>query len=393
MKFIEKNPPRTFSVGFEGQKIEISDCGEVLLQADEMLTFTTENGAEYDVVRKDFGFYATPSTNGRLKNFGLQTVIIRNLHGQFFVLLVEKGKEELFKRYAQSEQFEIVVKMDDDEDLQRVFKNTVFKKSCPICRENSFKKIFTYNAQPDGEIRFEFASKGEYFREILQCDFCQHCISVHQMDMSSLYSAEYVNATYGEAGLLKAFQKIMSLPPERSDNMGRVQRINEFARKFLKNGSKSVLDVGSGLCVFLHRMKGHGWNCTALDPDERAANHAREVAGVDAICGDFFKISPDEKFNAVTFNKVLEHVEDPIAMLKKAADNLLDGGFVYIEVPDAEEAMKEGNGREEFFIDHHHIFSMTSVSMLASKAGFRVVEMERLHEPSTKYTLRAFLAK
>ncbi|HLN09267.1 MAG TPA: hypothetical protein VK281_09945, partial [Xanthobacteraceae bacterium] len=71
MQFDPKVPPRVFTVGNSGP-IEMRDCGMVALDADEQLTFVTERGAEYDVARKDWGFYATPSLNGRLMQFGLR---------------------------------------------------------------------------------------------------------------------------------------------------------------------------------------------------------------------------------------------------------------------------------------------------------------------------------
>jgi hypothetical protein len=49
------------------------------------------------------------------------------------------------------------------------------------------------------------------------------------------------------------------------------------------------------------------------------------------------------------------------------------------------------NRKTPFFIDHHHIFSAVSLALLAARAGFNVQVIERLHEPSTKYTLRGFL--
>jgi hypothetical protein len=97
------------------------------------------------------------------------------------------------------------------------------------------------------------------------------------------------------------------------------------------------------------------------------------------------------RYHLVTFNKVLEHVEDPIAMLGKSRANLLRGGFVYVEVPDGEMAEKGGKQREEFFIDHLHVFSFASTVCLSKRAGFAPVIVERLQEPSSKYTIRAFL--
>ena len=97
-------------------------------------------------------------------------------------------------------------------------------------------------------------------------------------------------------------------------------------------------------------MKAAGWRGTALDPDPRAAAHARNVVGVNAVCGDFMTLADLGRFDAVTFNKVLEHVEDPVLMLARSRQHLADGGFVYIELPDGEAAAEDGPGREEFFI-------------------------------------------
>ncbi len=94
----------------------------------------------------------------------------------------------------------------------------------------------------------------------------------------------------------------------------------------------------------------------------------------------------------MTFNKVLEHVADPVAMLARArAFHGRADGVVYVEVPDGEAAAAEGPGREEFFIEHLHVFSAASLALLAVRAGFSLVRLERVREPSTKYTLAAFV--
>ena len=121
-----------------------------------------------------------------------------------------------------------------------------------------------------------------------------------------------------------------------------------------------------------------------------ACRHFREDLGLTALEGDFFQVKADERFDLVTFNKVLEHVPDPIAMLRRSLDFLVPSprSRVYVELPDAEAAGRDSAGREELFIDHLHVFSFASMAILASRAGFEVLTMERLREPSSKYTLR-----
>jgi 2-polyprenyl-3-methyl-5-hydroxy-6-metoxy-1,4-benzoquinol methylase len=95
-------------------------------------------------------------------------------------------------------------------------------------------------------------------------------------------------------------------------------------------------------------------------------------------------------FDVVTFNKVLEHVEDPVALLALARPVLASEGFVYYEVPDGESASAEGAGREEFFIEHHHAFSPASAALLSERAGFQPISLARVIEPSGKHTIRIF---
>jgi len=120
MRFEQKSPPRPFEVG-NAVRFEMMDCGSVSMDPNEQVTFMTPAGGEYDVARKDWGFYATPSLNGRLQQFGLRGVLIRNtLTGRYFVLLVEQGRETEFEAYRSQESLEIVAWLDSTETLDRL---------------------------------------------------------------------------------------------------------------------------------------------------------------------------------------------------------------------------------------------------------------------------------
>jgi hypothetical protein len=121
MKFEPKEPPREFEVGFDKKGV-IRDCGTMHLAPDEQITFLTAGGNEYDVTRKDWGFYAAPSLNGRLANFNLRAVLVKNRINRFFVLLVETGKEPLFERYVHDEPLEIIAWLDTTEALRKLEK-------------------------------------------------------------------------------------------------------------------------------------------------------------------------------------------------------------------------------------------------------------------------------
>jgi hypothetical protein len=119
LKFTRNEPSRIFEVGY-AVKRSITDCGRVELGADEQITFVTEAGNEYDVTRKSFGFYATPSLNGRLEKFSLRAVLTKNISGKFFLLLIEKGKEDDFLKYLEEERMDIICWMDSSESLGKI---------------------------------------------------------------------------------------------------------------------------------------------------------------------------------------------------------------------------------------------------------------------------------
>lgn len=121
MKIDIKNPPRAYECGFEVKRT-ILDCARIELGTDEQITLATSSGSEYDVIRKDFGYYATPSTNGRLPRHGLRTAIARNRLDQVFVLLVESGHEDKFETYLREEQMNLVCWLDSDQSVKDFLK-------------------------------------------------------------------------------------------------------------------------------------------------------------------------------------------------------------------------------------------------------------------------------
>jgi hypothetical protein len=123
MNIYPKNPARIFHVGKPENDIFMKDCGSIVLEHDEQVTFTDSSGLEYDVARKDWGFYCTPSLNARLPSFGLRGVLIKNREtARFFVLLVEKGKEVLFDKYCKLENLAVISWLDCEESLKKLEK-------------------------------------------------------------------------------------------------------------------------------------------------------------------------------------------------------------------------------------------------------------------------------
>ncbi len=117
LKINTTNKPREFKVGLD-QSIVLKDCAEIELNPNEQITFKAEAGAEYDVCRKDWGYYATPSINDRLKRCGFKTALVKNAKGQIYIMIVEKDKISGFDAYLKAEN-NVVEKWLDEEPLSK----------------------------------------------------------------------------------------------------------------------------------------------------------------------------------------------------------------------------------------------------------------------------------
>ena len=270
--------------------------------------------------------------------------------------------------------------------------------TCPVCSSIHIQRVYTYTHPPAGETVFPFTER-DYRRTLLQCIPCKHCWNEYgfDCDWNNFYGSVYNQATYGDR-FQQEYARIQALPFEQSNNKQRVANLKRYMMSIHADIPRRVLDVGSGLCVFLAEMVKTGyWTGTAIDPDPRSVAHARdigvtrygEVTVIEGAFGEgkFYDIG---EFDLITFNNVIEHVQYPETVLAEARSYLAPEGVVYIEVPDGEEAVKRGQNQPELFVEHLHVFSVASLAMVASNAGLCVKRIDRIVEPNGNLTLRGY---
>ena len=110
MKIKKKN--RKFKVG-KNNNIIIKEVAKIFLGNNEQVTFVSKK-TEYDVVRKNWGYYATPSINKRLKSKGFKTALVINENKQIYMMLVEKGKIKVFNKYCKDENQKRLLWLDEN---------------------------------------------------------------------------------------------------------------------------------------------------------------------------------------------------------------------------------------------------------------------------------------
>ncbi len=267
---------------------------------------------------------------------------------------------------------------------------------CNLCgSSDNSKKVSEVKSKPDLETDYGIASE-EYYRTIYQCLKCSAYFNSYSPTLlpESFYSGFY-NSSIDSGKLIGRFNRITSLSFEESDNKQRVKRIIDFLHNStdFKLETIDLLDVGTGTGVFLHEAKKYIENINCVDPDPHSIKLVEELIDVkNAWVGSVENIPDSYIFDFISFNKVLEHVQKPIQLLKNAISRLKQNGIIYIELPYSDIIISEGKQKEraEFFIEHLVIYNHSSLEYLIETAGLLSIHTDVIIEPSGKHSIFAF---
>jgi len=105
--------------------------------------------------------------------------------------------------------------------------------------------------------------------------------------------------------------------------------IKFMLRSAIIKKNKKLLDIGCGSGQFLYEMKELGLDVHGVEPGE-----FDETERLNIKKGDLIKVRyPDNYFDIITMNHVLEHLNNPIETIKEIKRILKPGGAFIVGVP------------------------------------------------------------
>lgn len=187
-----------------------------------------------------------------------------------------------------------------------------------------------------------------------------------------LYQQEYFRVSWGEEekAVLQRYQ---------------FDRQLRTIGKFLSRKGR-LLDVGCGNGDFLAYARSEGWEVTGTDI--RLSSQALKLS-CRLIEGPLGQVDLEPgSFDAIRFNHVLEHTQNPLLELQRSRQLAAPGGVIFISVPNlagisarlksfqSRTHLKSHRWRHYAAIHHLWYFTPASLKLLADKAGLRTLFWE-----------------
>lgn len=201
--------------------------------------------------------------------------------------------------------------------------------------------------------------------------------ALSEKDLPGLYSRYYprsevdFDALQREASLVTLKAAALRRWVAGTDNQGHYRALP----------GQRVLDIGCGSCLSLLELRAMGvdaWGVEA-DPNVRViAEHCGLRVHIGSIHDNPF---PDQSFDLIVLNQVIEHVPDPLALLKVVQSRLASGGRAILSFPNfaSFQARRSGTRWINWHVPYHqHHFNRTSFARLAARAGYEVVSIRSI---------------
>jgi SAM-dependent methyltransferase len=121
-----------------------------------------------------------------------------------------------------------------------------------------------------------------------------------------------------------------------------------------------------------------GWRVLGIERDERAAETARRALGLEIVAVPVEELPRDARFDLIIMFHVLEHVGDPVPLLRECAKRLNPGGRLIVNVPNFLSWQSWFAGSKWLNLDtprHLVHFTPPTLTETMKRAGLTVIEI------------------
>jgi SAM-dependent methyltransferase len=136
-----------------------------------------------------------------------------------------------------------------------------------------------------------------------------------------------------------------------------------------------LLDIGCATGTLLAYLRERGWEAFGVEINEEEAGYGRRERGLEIRSLPLEETRfPENFFHAVLASHLIEHLNDPAALVREAYRILCPGGRFFVTTPNMAgfQAWLFGGRWRSAIFDHLYLFSKKTLAGLLEKEGFLV---------------------
>ncbi len=137
-------------------------------------------------------------------------------------------------------------------------------------------------------------------------------------------------------------------------------------------GGRRLLEIGVGSGSFLVYSQAHGFSPLGCDLSSTICLRVERDTGISMHCGPLESLPEQQRFDVIVMNHVLEHVSDPVTLLKAIQTRMNPGGVLHLAVPNVAAWEARLSGWNSYEPYHLLYFTPKTLQIAAEKAGLQV---------------------
>jgi SAM-dependent methyltransferase len=125
-------------------------------------------------------------------------------------------------------------------------------------------------------------------------------------------------------------------------------------------------------------LRRRGWRVLGIERNEAVAETARRALGIEIVATPIESLPADAQFDLIIMFHVLEHIGDPLTLLRECAKRLAPGGRLITNVPNFSSWQSRFAGSKWLHLDvPRHLVHFTPQTLAATldRAGLRLTEI------------------
>lgn len=230
----------------------------------------------------------------------------------------------------------------------------VSRRNCPLCGADAAEVVFLKNG-------FEHL----------------HCVC-GMIYVAEVLNAEHLNLVYAADEHEGETHDSFRTEPRRSFIRALYQEGTELFSALIP-GTRTLLDVGCSSGLYMEYARERGFEVEGIEPSAYAVEYARRV-DLEVQQGYFNRdMVGGRRYQVITLWDVLEHCDNPAAILEDARDVLETGGVLFLQVPNvmglAPRILRQDCNMFTGF-GHINLFGPATISDLLSNCGFSDIHLQ-----------------